>query len=228
MNQRDEVTKRYFDESTVNVIDRTGGEFLAWFEGDVQRVARLSGAPSGATVEVDFYEKGGFVLTVTGPILAEPMVRLIAQTPTEQFPCLFIGNKAFVLRAEFRRMKLGSRSVAIELEEARAIGEFAYVQVEAIGDATTLNPDDTERQYSGYAVWPQLGFDGVIPQSLKLRSPELAQFEKVSDVLAHPDGRTLWLKHGGDVSLRFDLRQGSRSWLVLDAYMSHNGIKVTR
>lgn len=228
MDTRDELTRQFFDEATVKIVDNTEGEFLEWFEGDKLRIARLSGAPAKSEVTIDYLEEGGFKLSAKGEFLAEPMVRLILQTPDEQYPSLFIMNSAFVLPPELRRRKLGVRSLAIELLEAQATKEFAYVEVNAIGNASTLNPDNVEHQYSGYAVWPQLGFDGKIPDTLKEQAPELSVFETVSSVLAQPDGLNLWLTHGADVRLRFTLEEGSASWVVLRAYMAHNGIKVAR
>ncbi|MGQ3085344.1 MAG: hypothetical protein ACT6RO_19560 [Hydrogenophaga sp.] len=227
MDHRDEVTKQYFDESTIEVIDDTGGEFVDWFEGDEARIARLSGAPANSTLTVKRLEEGGYMLVAVGPILAEPMVRMILQAPGEEYPSLFIVNSAFVLNVEHRRRKVGVRSLAIELLEAQKTGQFAYVEVFAIGNASTLNPDNPEAQYSGYAVWPQLGFDGEIPEGLKEASVELMPFQRVSDVLSAPDGLATWVGKGGDVRLRFDLQEGSRSWIVLNGYMADNGIKVT-
>ena len=228
MDNRDTLTKKYFDESTIKLVDKTGDAFLTWFEGDAQRVARLSGAPSNSVLEIRHLDEGGFLLSAEGEYLLEPMVRLILQAPGEQYPSLFIMNSAFVLLPELRRKKLGARSLAIELLEAKATSQFCYVEVNAVGNVGTLNPDDPGHQYSGYAVWPQLGFDGPIPESLKEKEPELSPYPTVSALLAQPDGLELWLAKGGDVRLRFDLAEGSASWVVLNAYMAHNGIKVTR
>ncbi|MDP1684620.1 hypothetical protein [Hydrogenophaga sp.] len=227
LDQRDEITKEYFDESKVKIVDNTEGQFLAWFEGDLGRIARLSGAPADSVLTVDYLEEGGYKLSASNAILEEPMVRLILQDPEQEHPSLFITNSVFVLSKEHRRRKLGVRSLAIELLEAKKTEAFAYVEVFAIGNADTLNPDSETHQYSGYAVWPQLGFDGEIPQSLKEQRPELKPFEKVSQLLSTEGGLELWLKKGGDIWLRFYLHEASPSWVVLHRYMSHNGIKVT-
>ncbi len=226
MDNRDEITKEYFDEKTIEVIDNTGGQFLDWFGGDNLRVARLSGAPAHSKLTIEHVEEGGFHLMATGIYLKEGMHRLVLQKKEDSFPSLFILNSSFVLPPELRGKKLGARSVAIEVFEAKVSGQFAHVDVHAIGNSDTLNPEDSENQYSGYLVWPQLGFDGPIPESLKEAHVELSAFQNISSLLAHPDGKKIWAMYGGDIKLQFDLTEGSPSWVALNAYLDYNGIKV--
>jgi hypothetical protein len=227
LDRRDSLTRQLFDEASVTVLDRTGGAFTAWFEGDLARIVRLSGAPSHSTLRIEWIEQG-FRLAAQGPHIEGEMVRLILQHADHALPTLFIYNNAFVLAPHLRRRKVGVRSLAIELIEARKTGQFAYVEVEALGNVTTLNPRDPAHQYSGYAVWPQLGFDGEIPAALRDRTPELQGWRTVGEVLASPGGLAVWLRHGDSCRLRFDLSDGSRSWIVLQGYLRDNRIEVQR
>lgn len=224
---RDDITRKYFDESTVRVFDNTNGEFTSWFEGDLLSIVRLSGAPRDSILSIDYFGDNGFKLSATSPILEEPMVRLVLQHSEPSLPNLFISNSVFVLKSGHRRNKIGVRSLAIELFEAKETGDFSHVEVFAIGNVTTLASSNPSNQYSGYAVWPQLGFDGEIPPALKERSPELSSFKYVSEVLAANEGLRLWLTYGGDIRLRFDLKEHSASWVALLKYLSDNDIKVT-
>lgn len=108
MDTRDELTRQFFDETTIKIVDNTGGEFLEWFDGDKLRIARLSGAPAKSEVTIDYLEDRGFKISAIGEFLAAPMVRLILQAADEQYPSLFIMNSAFVLPPELRRRKLGA------------------------------------------------------------------------------------------------------------------------
>jgi hypothetical protein len=227
LDKRDALTKEYFDEKSVLVIDKTGGSFLQWFEHDTERIVRLSGALRQSILIIEWID-GGYKLTSTGPNIEGDMVRLVVQHAGQALPSLYLYNNAFTLPPGLRRKKLGIRSIATQLFEACETGEFAFVEVDAIGDASTLNPQDPEHQYSGYVVWALIGFDGPLPQGLTAKHPDLAAYARVSEVLAAPDGQRLWLEKGESCRLQFDLTRGSNSWVALHRYMRDNGIEVRR
>lgn len=227
MFARDSLTSQYFDDGSVTVNDHTEGEaFLAWFEQDTRSVARLAGAPTGSIVDIHEIENT-FRIDVTGPYIEGTMVRVIRQAERFSEPHLYIRNSGFALPAPLRRKKLGIRSVAIELFEAARTGAFHCVEVDAIGNSQTLSPADPAHQYSGYLVWPQLGFDGPIPQDAIDRHPELAAFSSVRDVLTRDNGRT-WAHKGSSALLKFDLHPESPGWAALTTYMADNAIEVRR
>ena len=65
----------------------------------------------------------------------------------------------------------------------------------------------------GYSVWPKFGFDGPLePGRAAALPPSLAGAWRLSDLLATPEGRDWWEKHGWSIHLEFDMTPGSRSW----------------
>lgn len=223
MDKRDPVTRQYFDDAKVRVDDQTPGQaFSSWFDNDKRRIARLSGAPKDSLLRIEHIEPGGYKLTATGPYLEGEMVRLILQRKESGTPYLFMLNNAFVLPPALRRQKIGVRAVAISLLEAKSTGEFAHVEVDAIGDFQTLRSN----QYSGYAVWPHLGFDGPLPPEMHQKVPGLSPSMQVSEFLALPNGVDRWLLFGSSVRLKFQLETTQNSWVVLNRYMRDNGIEV--
>ena len=211
----------------MSILDNTNGAFTDWFEGDLASIARLSGAPRGSTVTISWADNG-FALSAVGKNIEGEMFRMVMQREGVALPSLFIYNNAFVLPAGLRRKKLGVRSIAIELIEAQKTGHFAYVEVVAIGNATTLNTSNPKDEYSGYVVWPQIGFDGPIPAPVLARYPELSAFSGVRSVLQSPGGRDIWMEKGDSCRLQFDLTPNSESWLALSRYMLDNHIEVKR
>jgi hypothetical protein len=226
VNHQDALTREYFDAATVKVIDHTDGEaFTQWFGGDIHSIARLSGALRDSTVEIHLVDQS-FRIDVTGPCIEGTMVRVIRQTERSEEPYLYIRNSGFTLPPNLRRQKLGVRSVAIELFEAARTKQFYAVEVDAIGDYHSLNPNNPASEYSGYAVWPQLGFDGPVPKEAVMRHPELAKFPSVRAIIEAPGGVQNWLRKGCSALLRFELAASSPSWVALGRYMLDNGMEV--
>jgi len=76
----------------------------------------------------------------------------------------------------------------------------------------------------GYKVWPKLGFDGEIPDRLRVILPKELQAAKlISDLYATPGGRQWWEQNGGSVRLAFDLPGDSLSWVIWRAYLATKG-----
>lgn len=220
----DKLTQQYFNADRITVVDQTNGEVSEWFQGDLKSIARLSGAPADSIVKISHWMNVGYEFVATGPNLQGEMVRRILQCEGITQPSLFIKNTVFELPAHLRRKKLGARSLAIELLEAQRTGQFAYVEVLAAGNASTLNPLNARDYLNGYVVWPQLGFDGPVPAN---RQSELYPHERVSQVLSAQNGPATWVTHGDYCRLKFDLKPSSASWVVLNRYLLDNGIEVT-
>ncbi|RUP25233.1 MAG: hypothetical protein EKK45_20865 [Curvibacter sp.] len=220
----DALTKQYFDPTTVSIQDQTDKTFTSWFDGDLNAIARLSGAPKQSTITVSYWKGIGFELVATGPFIRGDMVRRILQHEHNTQPPLFIQNVVFELPVQLQRRKIGVRSLAIELHEAKRIGQFAHVAVSAAGNASTLNPEDPSDYLNGYLVWPLLGFDGPIPAH---KLPEFHPHHRVSQVLTSPGGALAWARKGDYCQLQFDLAAGSSSWIVLNRYLRDNHIEVT-
>lgn len=82
-------------------------------------------------------------------------------------------------------------------------------------------------QINGYYTWPRFGYDCPVEdlqfqgRQSQARNDLISRFPgtvKLSDLMAHKRGRDWWKKHGGGVSLRFDLSAGSKSCATFAAY----------
>ncbi len=76
-------------------------------------------------------------------------------------------------------------------------------------------------------TWARLEIDGSIPAAVRARLPlELSGCHSVLDILEREGGAAWWREHGRTFSGIFDLRDGSRSIAVLQAYTKTRGIRV--
>lgn len=102
---------------------------------------------------------------------------------------------------------LGTKIFASQVKAAADAG-LEYI-------ATTASQGDG---VNGYYTWPRLGYDG------KLRTDEhrdkFPDADRISDLMKTPEGRSWWKDNGGGLELAFDLKEGSQSRKVLDAYVA--------
>lgn len=177
---------------------------------------RLAGLPDGATATI-LPQPG----SVTG-------VRVAAYHPWFDGPAyrVFHRDEHGRLAAvnEYLRLKVdtrdgvGTRMLAHQALQTKQAG-FVYIYADAEGSAGgTMN---------GYYTWARLGFDGSIPAAVRARLPlELSGCHSVLDILEREGGAAWWREHGRTFSGTFDLRDGSRSIAVLQAYTKTRGIRV--
>lgn len=66
-----------------------------------------------------------------------------------------VSNDRFALKRELQGKGIGKVALALEVEAAHGLG-FHSIIADAAGRAG-------DASYSGYLVWPRLGFDGVLP-----------------------------------------------------------------
>ena len=219
----DEITRKWFDASTVRV--RRAPELRGWYTDE--ELVRLSGAPLGSQLEVMPTSDGRIDLRVTNQdFLAEPLIRRISQAECGNY-VFEIHNAAFVLRPEFRRQGIGSRSVAIELHEAKRLGHFTKVMVSAVGDASSL---DGPMAMVGYYTWASMGFNAALPREIRHHSafpPSCQGCTDMIDLLQTTVGRRFWLSYGRSIHLEFSLDEASRSWIHFRRYASDKNIEVT-
>ncbi len=76
----------------------------------------------------------------------------------------------------------------------------------------------------GYHVWPLLGYNAKIPRKDREKMPpeiqsHLKAGSTLLDLYALPGGRDWWKKNGKTMDMTFDLKPGSRSQKVLEAYL---------
>lgn len=218
----DEVTRKWFDASTVRV--HRAPELHGWHSDE--EVARLSGAPRASEVHLAALDGDKIELKVVNQdLLSEPLVRNVLQVGGDYV--FEIQNRAFVLRPQFRGMGIGPRSVAIELHEAHRLEYFNKVVVNAVGDwAHREGP----LAMNGYYVWARMGFNAPLTQ-VHLAHPELPQScrgcESVIDLFSTREGMAFWSRHGSSLTLEFPLKAPSSSWDRYRRYANESNIKVT-
>lgn len=219
----DEITRKWFDVATVQV--RRAPELHGWHSDE--ELIRLSGAPKGSRLDVTLTSDARIELRVQNrDLLCEPLVRRISQS-NEGGYIFEIHNAAFVLRPEFRRQGIGSRSVAIELHEARRLAHFQKVTVSAVGDQTSSTG---AMAMVGYYTWACMGFNAELPRDL-LHHPSLPKHCRdctdMIDLLQTNEGQLFWLSFGRSIHLEFQLKEPSRSWDHFRRYAKDRSIEVT-
>jgi hypothetical protein len=123
---------------------------------------------------------------------------------------------------------IGTRMLMGQVLAAEREG-FQTIETEAQGSPGS--------EWSGYYVWPRLGYDGDIEkETLAMMSPALRrEIEKIarkdggkprfSHLMMLPKGRSWWKENGHSVDLSFDARAGSRSREVLEGYVRERARK---
>ena len=118
---------------------------------------------------------------------------------------------------------LGTRIFANQIIEAKRMG------VDRI-ECLAHRDDDEDPPFIGYKVWPKMGYDGLIPEEVLNKSPQimaaltknydLSQGKKffVSDLLAIKGGWELWDKYGDSFDAIFDLNN-TRQLGILQDYL---------
>ncbi|MFX1680526.1 hypothetical protein PV762_14900 [Mitsuaria sp. CC2] len=219
----DEITKRWFDVSMVQV--HRAPELVGWYADE--ELIRLSGAPKGSRLEVAPISDGRIELrTINADLFSEPLVRAISQDKNGDY-VFEIQNAAFVLRPQFRRLGIGTRSVAIELHEARRLAHFSKVWVSAVGDATSL---EEPMAMVGYYAWARMGFNAPLPLDLSSHPSMPSAGRACSDLiglLASSEGREFWRRFGRTLFMEFSLKKSSESWEHFLRYTKERNIEVT-
>lgn len=119
-----------------------------------------------------------------------------------------------------RGQGIGAQAFAMQLAAARRLGVDRLILFAARADPP-LEP------MVGHKVWPKYAFD----TKLSLSSPLLAelpdQFKHItflSDLPSSEKGREWWAEKGFGLTLKFDMKPGSRSWKIWDEYRKRKGI----
>lgn len=217
----DEITKRWFDVSTVKVERST--EAIGWHSDE--ELIRLAGAPSGSRLFVSAEDNGKTQLLVENEdLLDEPMVRYIVQEPHGY--TFHIVNHTFAMKAKHIGGGIGSRSVCIEIMEAARLGYFNRIRAFAVGDHLACSG---AQPLMGYFMWPRMGFDGPIPATLLDHSdlpPAHANARRLVDLMTTKEGQAFWKRHGSSLWLEFDLSADSASWKTLRNHLAAKRIEV--
>lgn len=189
-------------------------------------LASSVGAPDTADVEIIHagkylpYHRGGERLAAQGMLVRighpdlKEAVRFVGIDGEGR---RFIKNETISVRTPGNG--IGSQIFARQVENAADEG-FEYITTHAVGDPTSA-------AFNGYYTWPRMGYDQAV-SSLQKSNPAVYNAVKqawpnaasVQDVISTPEGLEWWKAHGGELhQARFDLRDGSRSRVVLDEYL---------
>lgn len=218
MNERDAIGQRWFDANSVRIEVAPAAQ--GFF--DDEAFIGLSGALSNSTVKVDF-PQSYIEMEVIHPAVRRMRRRLYFDIDTNQWN---IENIKFRIRPEYWGQDLAARSIAVQASTAKNFGMGA-LSAYAMGNFQTANHPSKDERWSGYWVWPRLGFDGDIPVEIQQKlSGNLRHCKRLSDLMVSEAGREEWLRLGGDVEVRFDLSAGSISWQIFNRYTSERGIRM--
>ena len=134
-----------------------------------------------------------------------------------------LAQNTFFIHRDFQ-----GKGIALESVLRMTSTPVDRITMTAARDDSTRAP---EYRMNGYAHWPRYGYDAPISkvkEAIALShsygvasSPdipkEFAKAKTLLDIYAIPGGREWWTQSGGDISLSFDTRSGSRSRAVLMA-----------
>lgn len=152
-------------------------------------------------------------------IAARDEIQVVVQSPR------FTMSRAIRTGADDRPM-LQAISFYVEPEhQGKGIGADVFGRmIEAsrrLGLAKIRAHAAKSERENGYYTWPKFGYDGPIPAHLKARLPaSLAGAERISDLMATPEGDQWWKENGTTVDLVFDLAPGSASMRMWAAYLA--------
>lgn len=137
----------------------------------------------------------------------------------------------------YRNLRMVHGQLSIENEKievnvtGRGIGTEAVIQQCLHAARLNVNKITLEAArsdaYIGYKIWPKMGFNASLPESLRRRLKAIGiEASDFLELMASPDGRAYWEEHGFTVKMSFDLRKDSRSWDVLRAYARQKGLPM--
>jgi|GEM_PF-5224997 len=180
-------------------------------------VARLAGAVNGSTVEVTLETKyivvegrlesaQAVVLRATNPdVFTNRTERHLYMDENGQATIAVISNENFQLRPKWQRRGIGTYALAFQIKAALEAG-ISRLVVNAVGSKGS--------KYSGYVVWPQLGYDGLIPDDIwtqKLPAEEIAKLgldpkrPVLISIFLSCGGLPLWQEYGEGYIMHFEV-----------------------
>lgn len=97
------------------------------------------------------------------------------------------------------------RAMTSSVDAARKAG-VARIVLSAAGNSSKTHGSP----WRGYTIWPRMGFDAPLPDSIRSRLPEsLSRAKSLLDLHATPEGTRWWRDNGEDIDVSFDLRDAS-------------------
>jgi hypothetical protein len=191
---------------------------------DLSVVAAATNAPDGGRVNVDYkqYRDGSSRVTVDSGGDGVTSNCSFERDPEEG--SLVAHTDLFILDDELADGSpnpwkgKGTEMVANQIAALRKLGAARSELFAARSNSM-----------NGYYTWPRLGYDGPLSRSVlesmsmndadHLRGRLPKRGATIQDLFALPGGKEYWKEHGDSIDLSFDLRDGSKSLLVLQAYL---------
>jgi len=131
----------------------------------------------------------------------------------------FIHFDTIIISKKYQGQGLGTEIFSDMAKNAAAEG-FKYIHTHAAGKNNS--------SMNGYYTWPLMGCNETIddiarhtPRKAEEIRDKFPDADDILDVLAEPGGREWWKENGMDLyNAKFDLTEGSKSWDVLNAYIT--------
>jgi len=175
----------------------------------IPKIWELAGAPDNSAIKVKRQLLLGKIpvihITVKNPgFFRKPMIRqIISQsTNSESTPILIIENVNFYLKKEFQNQGVARKSLQLEAKAAQCI-QIGEIIANVAGSAS-------KPEYTGYKVWPRLGYDAEIADDIMKKIPEEHIVElkkngpiKISDLLEN-NLYKFWEDFGEGCMMTFD------------------------
>jgi GNAT superfamily N-acetyltransferase len=186
-----------------------------------QEVANLTGLPDGRTLAEGFdtgFGKHEIQLeTLSSRAQANRIVRVENHRPV-------LIASSFHVEPAHQGQGLGADTFGRMIDQAQKLG------IETIKTQAQRAPDS-----NGYYTWPRFGYDGPLDAIMRsgktgavISLPEsLKGAKRVSDLMATKEGTEWWKTHGDTIDLTFDLRPGSKSRQIWDAYQAEKKALAT-
>jgi len=185
-------------------------------ENGLPDAATAVGATDNAKVVVKAITGSRATISVVGEGYSYSAQRTAYETLTGE---KVMRNDSFFIHGE-KGKGLGSKIFSDQVE---ALQEKGFTRIETWA---ARGPG-----MNGYYTWPRLGYDQPISEFRDRRTREriwkaFPDAKSVLDIMATPEGRDWWKKHGTNMrSAKFDLTPGSRSLRTLAEYKAERAAR---
>jgi hypothetical protein len=205
----------------------------------------MVGAPEGAIVTYSGNAESGWIIHLHGPswdineggFAADLKVEYNADRyllPTGRGGNYYMNNQGFLIHDEFKNQGLGAQIFSDEVQQLSQFPNIKYIETHAAGNgAGELGVKDLTSD-NGYYTWPRFGYTGKIDDfSLERLAKDAAngdvpaawaKYTSIQQLMRTPEGRAWWQAFGNELDLRFDLKPGSLSRRILNAYLKEKGL----
>jgi hypothetical protein len=175
----------------------------------VEQIPNLIGVPDGTQLHLESKADGR--LKIMASKSGDPKFSM-ERTFYEKDGEVVCHNDSFFLNSDSQNKGSGLKIFSEQVAACSTAG-VAKIETHA-AKSHTMN---------GYYTWPRFGYDGRLRSYTRQDASDagLGNPEKVSDLMKTEKGRAFWKENGHDLpEAEFDLKEGSQSRKVLDAYIT--------